>query len=264
MSVLGVLAAAALMAGCELGEPDKNQDFSIEYRPGTEESDYIASGERGSIIITEVNWAGSVEGSLEEGYTYHPDDIFIEIQNRYFRPVNLEGWRIEIDAALPRHPYRGELPAPTTVRREYVVPARLNGEPVQPNEYVVIAARTDGAFPDADFVIEDLELPRDGFNIVLRDFDLKLIEEAGSDRHRPYAGSWDLVAARSMERVQLIFANRGNREAAWHSYSSNPDEARHEALAREVDEAYRALTLASPGVANSVDYSGNNSAGSFE
>ena len=62
---------------------------------------------------------------------------------------------------------------------------------------------------------------RASFEVTLRDLDERLIDHIGDDRKPPFAGSWDGVTSRSMERIQLIFNNRGDRDAAWHSYSLN-------------------------------------------
>ena len=263
-AITAAALAVALSSGCELGEPVPNRDFTIDYRTGNRDWDYTSSGERGTVNITEVNWAGSVEGTLEDGWTHHPGDVFVEIQNRYSRPVYLTGWQLIVETSQRRNPYTEVLPQPDRSIFTYIIPERDPPGPIFPNEFVVIAASRDGAFPEADFVIPELAIPNMGFRITLMDLDERLIEDVGSDNDEPFAGAWDLVSTRSMERVQLLFANRGTRATAWHSYSNNPWTEDHERLGRRIAPAFRSLTLASPGVANSVDYSGNNSAGDLD
>jgi hypothetical protein len=263
-TVLAFSLVVFALAGCETGEPEPTRDQTIDYRTGTEAWEYTTSGERGSIQVTEVNWAGSVRGSLEDGWSRDKDDIFIELRNTYFRPVYLEGWQVIVHYGNGRDPTARSVGDTDQRFYTFTIPARENKEPVDTNEYVTIAKKRDGAYPNADFYIEDLFVPADGFQIEIRDIDDRLIDEVGSVEQEAFAGSFDGVSARSMERVQLIFSNRGNRESSFHSYSNNPWEAIHERLARNIDEAYRSLTLASPGAANSVDYSGNTSSGSFE
>ena len=139
---------------------------------------------------------------------------------------------------------------------------------------VVIAAKRDGAYADvADYFIEDLRIPDGPFEIVIKDLDERLIDHVGDDRKPPFAGAWDGYVARSMERIQLIFNNRGNRESAWHSYSLNGFDAEspeldrgafHRELRVGIRDDYKARTFATPGQPNSPDYSGNTSTGSFE
>ena len=144
------------------------------------------------------------------------------------------------------------------------MPLRENGQPVMPNEYVVIAARRDGAFRNADYYIEDLHIPPGGFEIELRDIDYRLMGDAGDTTEEIFAGGFDMVAVRSMERVQLLFSNQGGRESNWHAYSYNVWDDQHAVLNVNVHEDYRTLTYASPGMPNSLDYSGNTTSGSFE
>ena len=60
-----------------------------------------------------------------------------------------------------------------------------------------------------------------------------------------------------MERVQIIFGNQGGMSRNWHAYSEDVGHP-------NVAEGYRQRTLASPGDANSQDYSGSATAGGFE
>lgn len=258
------LATATLAAACETGPPERSRHQTVDYRAGTEAWEYTTSGERGSIQITEVNWAGSVRGSLEAGWTHDKDDIFIELRNTYFRPVYLTGWQVQVKYTNGRDPIARPVGSSRQRYYTFTLPERENGLPVQPNEYVTIAKKRDGAYPNADFYVEDLFVPGDGFALKLMDIDDRRIDDVGSDEVEAFAGSWDGVTTRSMERVQLIFSNQGNRESSFHSYSANPWEPLHTQLSRNIAEEYRSLTLASPGAANSTDYSGNTSSGSFD
>lgn len=260
----GALVLAPLV-GCE-PQPDPGIQREVGYRSGTENDDYLSNGERGNVQIYEINWAGSVRGTGDDR-VYDPDDIFIELQNKHPRPIHLTGWllTVETGADLDNLDAR-DYDARAT--RTYTLPARESRQPVQPNEFVVIAKKRDGAF-EADYYIEDLELPRDGFEVALRDLDNRLIDGAGDARKQPFAGAWDRVTARSMERIQLIFNNRGNRDGSWHTYSLNDfdDGVRgelHGTLRTRIREDYRTLTFATPGMPNSPDYSGYISSGSFE
>ena len=60
-----------------------------------------------------------------------------------------------------------------------------------------------------------------------------------------------------MERVQLLFTNSGTQSRSWHAYSADQG-------FETINEGWRKYTLASPGEANSTDYSGSTSTGSFE
>ena len=88
--------------------------------------------------------------------------------------------------------------------------------------------------------------------IDLKDLDERLIDHVGDPR-KPFAGAYDAVTARSMERIQLIFNNRGNRDSAWHTYSLNDfDGGRraewHQRLRSRIHPDFNARTFATPGM----------------
>ena len=288
MRALTVFASLLALLGCDTAVDEDDRGEQINYRTGTAEDGWTNNGERGNVNITEINWSGSVRG---EGHdrVYDPGDVFIELRNKHPRPMNFTGWIITID----QKPYAdGRWHGQTDhirTRREYIIPPRVNLEPVEPNEYVTIAAREGGAFgaidcddappnspvsPEgrcflADYYIEGMDLPDGPFDITIRDLDERLIDGGGDDRKMPFSGGYDLITARSMERIALIFNNRGNRDSAWHTYSLNDfdegDRAQlHTRLRQNIHPSYRAYTFATPGEPNSPDYSGYVSSGSFE
>ncbi len=260
LTILGLLCL-----GCEPEVEPDGRNESVGYRAGTSSDDYQSNGERGNIAITEIHWAGSVRDS--DGH-YDPQDVFIELQNKHPRPVHLTGWLLTIESGYHTeglyHVRRS-----ARASRTYVIPARQSGQPVETNDYLVIAAKADGAFSNADYIIEDLVIPKGPFELTLQDLDERLIDHVGDDRKLPFAGSWDGHTARSMERIQLIFNNRGNRDSAWHTYSLNDfDRGRragwHQELRQYLNPDFAGRTMATPGMPNSPDYSGNTSSGSFE
>jgi hypothetical protein len=264
-ALLSLVLAAASMA-CEPQPEDDGRGESVGYRSGTAADDYTSNGERGNVSISEINWAGSVSNGSG---SHDRDDIFIELQNKHPRPIFLKGWLLTIEAG--HHSDGLVYPHDRRDRSSltYVLPARENGLAIETNEFVIISRKRDGAFRDADFFIEDLSIPDGPFEMTLQDLDERLIDHIGDDRKLPFAGAWDGVTARSMERIQLIFNNRGNRDSAWHSYSLNDfDVGRraeyHLLLRGRVHPDYAAKTFATPGMPNSPDYSGNTSSGSFE
>lgn len=261
------LFALSMVWGCNTAlEPDGRGE-SVGYRSGTSADGYTSNGERGNITITEVFWTGSVR-ETDNGIVFDRGDVFVELQNKHPRPIYLTGWLLKIESGLadegidkPSRRYRSE--------QTFVLPAPANGQPLYPNDYAIVAAKNTGAFPNAQFVIEDFRLPDGPFEITLRDLDERLIDHIGDDRKPPFAGSWDGVTSRSMERIQLIFNNRGGRDAAWHSYSLNDFDrdaraALHRDLRSNIQPEYRKRTFATPGFPNSPDYSGNTSAGDFQ
>jgi hypothetical protein len=236
---VGVLVAALLLAlgGCNRGDPGE-EDQSPLYRWGQDGEP--SSGERGNMLITEIGFAGSV---TDDGVR-DADDIFIELQNKHPRPINISGWHLIVEG--DHH-------------EEYRIPAI--DEPIQPNDYFVIAKKEDGAFGDAarenGVFMEHLELGSRRVLIELRDHDLRLMEGAGSADDEVFCGGYDTVATRTMERAELIFGNRGENARNWHAYSE------HQGYPTVAD-GYRKYTLASPGAANTADYSGSSTSGSFE
>jgi len=232
--LLAWCTAIAVATGLACNPDPGLTDQTALYRsPGDEGP---SSGERGSILINEIHWAGSIDDSD----THDWDDVFIELKSTEERPVELTGWHLEI---------RGDQAA------SYRIP---ESDPIVNNEYFVIASKKDGAFGEvADVVIEDLELGKKQTFVELQDADERLMDVAGSSRRRHFAGAWDTRAARSMERVQLIFTNSGTASRSWHTYSADTG-------LETIADGYRQHTLASPGEANSTDYSGSTSSGSFE
>lgn len=228
-----------LALGCN---PDPGEvDQQVGYRTFPDDEG-PTSGERGNVVISEILWSGSVDADRN----WDPSDVFVEIRNQGNLPVNVSDWFLEIDGAEQR-----------------AVRFPVSDLVLEPGRHYFAAAKDTGCFPDPDWVIPELQLPRPGdpFEIVLMDADERLIEPAGSTEMPPYAGGYDLARSRSMERVELMFGGRGTEPAAWHFYNevdvaiANND---------RVAEGCRRRTLASPGRANSPDYSGALSAGGFE
>mgnify|MGYP000731236463 CR=1 FL=1 len=270
LAVLLLAGTALWMSGCDSGIGDE-RDQGVGYRNGTaiadnsNESDgddegFTSNGERGNLIITEINWAGSV---TNDG-VYDPDDIFIEFQNKHPRPIHLTGWQLTIEAGN-NHPRMLTHHRHERGRVTYPIPLRENGLQVQPNEYIVLVKKADGAFSAvADYVVPELDIPWDFFRISLRDIDDRRMSDAGSTGQEVFAGGYDLVTVRTMERVQLLFANQGGREASWHSYSYNPWDSEHAERISNIGDDWKERTFGSPGLANSPDYSGNTSAGTTD
>jgi hypothetical protein len=276
------------LLGCDTAVQEDGRGEQVEYRTGTADDNWTNNGERGNVNITEVNWSGSVRGTGADR-RYDPGDVFIELRNKHNKPINLTGWIVTIDQnAFADGRWWGQTSGLRN-RQQFIIPPRINRQPVEPNEYVTIAARESGAFggidcadapPDSpmtddglcflsDYYIEGMVLPDGPFDVTIRDLDERLIDGGGDDRKAPFSGGYDLVTARSMERIALIFNNRGNRDAAWHSYSLNDfDEgdraALHMRLRQNVHPAYQAHTFATPGEPNTPDYSGFVSSGDFQ
>lgn len=209
----------------------------VGYRDGI---DGPNSGERGTVKITEIGWAGSVENDGD----WDPDDIFLEIRNEGNRPMRLVDWHIIMEGF-----------ANITWR----VP---DHEPIQVGDYLFIAKKTDGCFADADIFIPEMDFGRgDPFRVTLRDADERLIEPAGSRTQPPYAGIYDGQTTRSMEKVELIFGGRGSEPQSWHHYTNAEVDVPNN---DRVAERCRQRTLASPGRSNSPDYSGAFATGAFD
>ncbi len=233
------LLIAILLVGCDNSDPGIPSSQPV-YR--WQQDGECSSGERGNMLINEVHFAGSVK---DDG-TLDTDDIFIELWNRHPRPINVSGWRLNVYGDIS-----GYVP-----EDGYIIPTVE--APMESNSYFVIAKKRDGAFKDiADVFIEDLELGKQFFELELRDCDQKLMEGAGSRDIPVFAGGYDFVTARSMERAAQIFSNSGESAVNWHAFSSDVG-------VNTISEGYRKSTLASPGFANSPNYSGNTSSGNFE
>ena len=230
-----VVFAAAFCAGC--GDPSDQLLQTTGFRVGDEGA---SSGERGNIVITEVLWSGSVS---DEGWD--PADVFVEIRNLGTRPVNLEGWFLEMSG--PRV-------------RTFRFPASEDALGV--GQQWFMAAKTSGCFPKPDWVVPELAfLYGEPFLLTLRDADERLIDAAGSRTDPPYSGSFDGVVSRSMEKVSLMFGGRGTEPHSWHFYTrAEVDVPNNDRM----DPRCIERTGASPGRANSPDYSGAFASGDFE
>ena len=240
----GVLLALAL-AACnpDPGYPDQQ----VTYRAPTDASE-ADSGERGNVAITEILWSGSV---TNDG-GWDPTDVFLELRNTGSRPLNLSGWSLEMEGARA---ITWKIPDGDVI---------LN---VGQHRYV--AAKTTGCFPEPDWVIPTLNFAYgDPIYVRLVDADEHLMEAAGNRSVEPFAGGYDLKRSRSMERVELMFGGRGTEPHQWHYYTpltqQQLDEGDYLPNNLGVAENCREATLASPGEANSVDYSGAYASGSLE
>ncbi len=223
--------------------------------------DEISSGERGNIMVTEVGFAGSV---ADDG-TWDPDDVFLELQNRHPRTLNVTGWHVILEGDVVRTLIIPPKDPSCTSADKVSDPDRCYHR-IAPNAFFVIASKDDGAFgAAADLIMSDLEFGQTYIYVDIRDANLKKMENAGHDGRRVFSGGYDTYATRTMERVQLIFGNRGNASRNWHAFSDNTTYFSDTDTENPgVAQGYRARTFASPGVANSRDYSGSAAAGNFE
>lgn len=240
------------------GPPPEYFEQGVDYRPPTE--DGPSSGERGNIKVNELMWSGSVR---DDG-TYDPDDIYIEFRNEGTLPVNMSQWIIEIDG-VEKVSYR--IPNIDRV--------------IQTGEEVWLAAKANGCFENATWVLPGFSMPNgDAFRVTLRDADEHLIDSAGARDKHPFVGGYDFVKSRSMERINLMFGSNGGQPHAWHFFHReacsdeviNENPAANEGLQcfedipnnTNVRVECRAHTFGSPGLANSADYSGARASGGFE
>lgn len=200
-----------------------------------------SSGERGTVKITEVLWSGSM---TNDG-VWDDDDVFVELRNESNRSVNVSRWRLVLEGPHSR---------------TWILPE--NDVMIAVDDHVFIAATDAGCFPDPDIVLPDLHFTYgDPFELTLYDTDERLIEPIGATEGLPFAGGYDGTTSRSMERIELMFGADGTYPHVWHYYTNAevtvPNDDR-------VAPECRERTLASPGRANSPDYSGAFAAGSFE
>ncbi len=219
--------------------PDPGEIASgVGYRAGTDDA---TSGERGTVQITEIGWAGSSDGDV-----FDPTDVFFEVRNVGSLPVNLSGWRVEVDG---------------TTRLDVVIPE--SDVVIGPGDRRYAAAKTTGCFPEPDWVLPKLAFPQnhDPIYAKLIDADERLIDNAGARDMPAFAGGYDGVRSRSMERIELMFGGEAGMPQSWHFYTPVPvDVPNNDRIA----ERCRSHTLASPGRANSPDYSGSIAGGSLE
>lgn len=238
---LPLLVALASLVACDNADPSDELTQTVGYRSGVGDT---TSGERGNIKISEVLWSGSV---ANDG-TRDRDDVFIELKNEGSLPVNLSNWIIEQEGALQ---LTWRIPQTDVV--------------LGVGQRLVIAAKDTGCFPYADIVMPELRFPDgDPFKLTLLDSDERLIEPIGSSKMLPFAGGYDLVRSRSMERIEMMFGGYGSEPQAWHFYTPLRDEAEDVENNDLVAVGCQQGTLASPGRANSPDYSGAFAAGNLE
>lgn len=237
-STMGAGVAALVWAGCG-ADPSSQMDESVGYRNGQDGG--ATSGERGTVKITEILWSGSVRGDGPRD----PADIFIELRNESHRDINISGWRLVFDGPL-----------------SYTLRVPENDLQISTGQHIFIAAKNTGCFPQPDIVMPDLRLQDgDPFEITLLDADERLMESVGNPEAPPYAGGWDHVRSRSMERVELMFGGEGFFPQAWHFYTPAAVDVPN---TDRIDPGCLARTYASPGRPNSPDYSGAYASGSLE
>lgn len=236
---------ALLLVGCNAAPTE--DDFAnlgqVGYRDG---DDGPNSGERGCMKISEILWAGSMtnDGTLQR------DDVFVEFRNECARPMDMRDWLLELSGA-DQAAWR--IPAPASGEERLILDV---------GQHAYAAKRDDGCFADPDWLIPDLRFPNgSALRLTLRDADERLMEPAGSRDQPPFAGGYDLVSVRSMERIEIMFGGRGNEPESWHYYTDAPVDVPNN---DRVSSSCRERTLASPGRPNSPDYSGAFASGSFE
>ncbi len=220
---------------------------------------------RGCASMSEVNWAGSITNMGQ----YDADDDFIEIYNRDCnKPIDLTGWMFILRGAY---------------YRVFVVPGgQDNVVPI--GGLAVLVGKKNGAFracepsvnPNCDPNYKVIHVP--GLFIPERDWTIEsktaenfLIENAINQEHgRPFAGSFDGVATRSMERTDNNFEEEGGAISSWFSYTpcneASPSLQATKLLGtgcspgfvgysgRNVHPHYSLRTFASPGEVNTPDY----------
>ncbi len=233
LPLLTLTAGSVIGCNADPGEPVQG----VLYRDGLEPGE-PNSGERGSIVITEIFWSGSVNNNG----SWDPEDVFIELSNNSARSVNVSGWQLQIEG---------------TSVVTHLIP---ESEPEMPvGGYLYIATKNTGCFPEPDLLLPEMRFSfGDPFRVTLKDKDERLMEPAGSRTARPFAGGYDQFVSRSMEKAELMFGARGYQPKAWHYYTDAPvDVPNNDRIA----ENCRERTLASPGRPNSPDYSGSFSSG---
>ena len=142
---------------------------------------------------------------------------------------------------------------------------RLGTVVIGVGDRIIIAHKDTGCFPNVDVVMPELRFPTgDPFRLTLSDSDERLIEPIGSKTMPPFAGGYDLVRSRSMERIEMMFGGYGSEPQAWHYYTPLLNESEDVENNDLVAIGCREGTLASPGRANSPDYSGAFAAGNLE
>lgn len=226
-----------LLLACNTAPVDPTEQ--VGYRDGLVTGE-PNSAERGTVKISEILWSGSVKDG-----DWDPYDVFVELRNESNRSINVSGWRLQLEGG---HAATWILPQTDL---EILV-----------DDHVFIAAQTDGCFPEPDLVVPGLEFTYgDAFELTLLDADERLVEPVGNVNSPPFAGGFDGVVSRSMERIELMFGGEGTFPHSWHFYADGEiDVPNNDRMAEECRE----LTKASPGRPNSPDYSGAFSTGSFE
>ncbi len=249
MGAHGNIAAlsTALLLASACATPPSDSDMAtlgqVGYRNG---DDGPNSGERGCMKMSEILWTGS----LTNDGTYDRSDIFLEFRNECARPMNMNNWLLELSGA---NADAWRMPLHTSGQEDWKLDV---------GRHAYLATKDTGCFGDPDWIIPDFRVPYgDAFRITLRDADERLQEPIGSRTQPPFAGGYDLVQVRSMERLEIMFGGRGNEPESWHYYTTAPVDVPNN---DRVAEGCRERTLASPGRPNSPDYSGAYSSGNLD
>ncbi|MEZ4239593.1 MAG: hypothetical protein R3F59_26240 [Myxococcota bacterium] len=234
--LLLVTLAASAACNPDPGPPAEQVGYRTGLEPGEPNS-----GERGTVKITEILWSGSV---TDDG-AWDPEDVFVEFRNESARSVNLSNWVLQMQGSRDV---------------AWRIPQSDLELPV--DGHLFIAAKTTGCFPEPDLVLPELAFSYgDPFELTLYDSDERLMEPVGSEYAPPFAGGFDGEISRSMERIELMFGGEGGFPHSWHFYTdkevSVPNNDRIAVGCRE-------RTKASPGRANSPDYSGAFAAGGLD
>ena len=159
---------------------------------------------RACLTLREIGWAGSVSNNGK----YDPDDDFLEIQNTDCNiDMDLTGFRIFLHG---------------DEERIYTVPTAPGlTNLVKPRDYIVIAAKTGGAFGGhAQVILPGMHFPNRNFTIETKTREDFLMENEINIRDGlPLAGGYDGYTTRSMERTDDRFDEEGTALTSWHSSS---------------------------------------------
>ncbi len=236
------------------------EHFDSLYRQGREMGrDFVGRREIavGDIVFNEIHWDGyngDVDTSDASGDLVYNDE-FIELLNRTGRVIDLSLWTIASDDDFVVGFYPGTLIGPWErfLIADHVLAPFQDGVPQQ----------SVSAFTNADFVMNVANDPRFlRLNLHNLAFRLRLLDPAGAQMDvagnggPPFAGGrreeGGVLRNRSMERVHFDCAGAddcapigpGDDPASWEACLLDEGGA-------NVNEAYRAIVIASPGAPNS-------------
>lgn len=156
---------------------------------------------RGTLCITEVHWAGSID---EYGNNDYPDDDFIELRNYTMGPIDVSNWSIHVQGD-----YSFIISIP-------------EGTVLSPDEYYTVGHTRARAFNNLSYTNKKFKLPNTPFIVKIKDgggTTSDSIDFTGKS-YLPGGMSLPLLRKSAVRRIEFFGPEPGDLDYNWMTYNA--------------------------------------------